>query len=88
VFPEGRRTDAGLQPFRPGIGLLVRESGTPVVPVALVGLSELKQRGKGWFRSGRLTVHIGEPLHFDQDETPEQITAKLHHAVKGLLDKT
>jgi long-chain acyl-CoA synthetase len=88
VFPEGRRTDAGLQPFRPGIGLLVRESGTPVVPVALVGLSELKQRGKGWFRSGKLTVHIGEPLHFAQDETPEQITAKLHHAVKGLLEKT
>jgi len=86
VFPEGRRTDTGLQPFRPGIGLLVRESGAPVVPVALVGLSELKQRGKGWFRSGKITVHIGEPMRSAQDETPEQITAKLHHAVKSLLE--
>jgi long-chain acyl-CoA synthetase len=85
VFPEGRRTETGLQPFRPGIGLLVRESGTPVIPVALVGLSELKQQGKGWFRSGKITVHIGEPLNFAQDETPEQITARLHHAVQSLL---
>jgi long-chain acyl-CoA synthetase len=85
VFPEGRRTDTGLQPFRPGIGLLVRESGTPVIPVALVGLSELKQRGKGWFRSGQLTVRIGEPLEFAQSETPEQITARLHDAVEDLL---
>ncbi len=85
IFPEGHRADTGLQPFRPGIGLLVRESGAPVVPVALLGLSELKQRGKGWFRSGRITVHIGEPMRFAQDETPEQITAKLHHAVKILL---
>lgn len=87
IFPEGHRADTGLQPFRPGIGLLVRESGAPVVPVALLGLSELKQRGKGWFRSGRITVHVGESMRFAQDETPEQITAKLHHAVSNLLEK-
>src|SRR6185312_12583204 len=50
VFPEGHRTESGLQPFRPGIGLLVRDSGAPVLPVALVGLSELKAKGRGWFR--------------------------------------
>jgi long-chain acyl-CoA synthetase len=87
VFPEGFRTETGLQPFRPGIGLLVRESGAPVIPVALVGLSELKQRGKGWFRSGALTVRVGEPLHFAESDTPEHITARLHHAVKSLLAK-
>jgi len=86
VFPEGFRTETGLQPFRPGIGLLVRESAVPVVPVALVGLSELKQRRKGWFRSGKLTVHVGEPIRFSQEDTPEQITARLHDAVKSLLE--
>ena len=87
VFPEGSRTETGLQPFRPGIGLLVRESAAPVVPIALVGLSELKRRGKGWFRSGKLTVRIGEPIQFGPDETPEQITAKLHETVKSMLDR-
>jgi long-chain acyl-CoA synthetase len=87
VFPEGTRTDTGLQAFRPGIGLLVRESDAPVLPVALVGLSELKQQRKGWFRSGRLTVRVGEPIAFTQDDTPEQITARLYEAVKALLDR-
>lgn len=87
VFPEGFRTETGLQLFRPGIGLLVRESDAPVVPVALAGLSELKQQRKGWFRSGRLTVRIGEPIQFGPEETPEQITARLYEAVKALLDR-
>jgi long-chain acyl-CoA synthetase len=87
VFPEGTRTDTGLQAFRPGIGLLVRESDAPVLPVALVGLSELKQQRRGWFRSGRLTVRVGEPIQFTQDDTPEQITTRLYEAVKALLDR-
>jgi len=85
VFPEGFRTDTGLQPFRPGIGMLVRESRVPVIPVGLVGLSELKQRGKGWFRSGKLRIHVGEPMEFAPSDTPEEITSALYEAVKSLL---
>jgi long-chain acyl-CoA synthetase len=87
VFPEGTRTETGLRAFRPGIGLLVRESNAPVLPVALAGLSELKQRGRGWFRSGRLTIRVGEPVVFSDEETPEQITARLYEEVKALLDR-
>jgi long-chain acyl-CoA synthetase len=86
VFPEGSRTETGLQPFRPGIGLLVRESDAPVLPVALVGLSKLRQQRKGWFRSGKLTIRVGQPIQFTHDDTPEQITARLYDAVKALLD--
>ena len=64
----------------------MRESDVPVVPVALVGLSELKQRRKGWFRSGKLIVRVGEAIRFTQDDTPEQITARLYEAVKSLLE--
>jgi long-chain acyl-CoA synthetase len=85
VFPEGFRTEAGLQPFRPGIGLLVRESDTLVVPVALAGLSELRQRGKGWFRSGKLTVRVGEPLQFAASDSPEEITQRLYETMRDLL---
>jgi long-chain acyl-CoA synthetase len=88
VFPEGHRTESGLQPFRPGIGLLVRDSGTPVVPVALAGLSELKATGKGWFRSGRLTVRVGEPIEFAPGDTPEQITEQLYETLKAMLGRS
>lgn len=87
VFPEGHRTDAGLEAFRPGIGLLVKESGVPVVPVALAGLSELKRKGRGWFRSGRLTVRVGEPMRFVPDAAPEEITSRLHERLKEMLER-
>jgi long-chain acyl-CoA synthetase len=85
VFPEGERTSAGLQGFRPGIGLLVKESATAVVPVAMAGLSELK-RERRWFRTKELTVRVGEPLEFGEDETPEQITEKLYERLRSMLE--
>jgi long-chain acyl-CoA synthetase len=88
VFPEGHRTETGLQPFRPGIGLLVRESGTPVIPVALAGLNELKAKGKGWFRSGKLSVRVGEPIEFAPGDSAEQITSRLYETLRDMLART
>jgi long-chain acyl-CoA synthetase len=87
VFPEGTRSLAGqLAPFRPGIGLLVKQAHAPVLPVALVGLGELKTKGRGWFRSGKIEVRIGEPLRFSPLETEAAITEKLHAAVSALMN--
>lgn len=87
VFPEGRRTETGLQPFRPGIGLLVRESGVPVIPVALAGLSDLKQQSHGWFRSGTLTVRVGEPMEFGPGDSAEDITDRLYKRLRAMLEQ-
>lgn len=85
VFPEGHRTESGLQPFRPGIGLLVRDSGVPVLPVALAGLSQLKTKGRGWFRSGALTVGVGQLIEFAPTDSPEAITARLYETLRAML---
>jgi long-chain acyl-CoA synthetase len=86
VFPEGTRSAVGqLARFRPGIGLLVRQSGTAVLPVALRGLGELKESGRGWFRSGKLEILVGEPLRFAPETTEAEITERLHAEVAGLL---
>jgi long-chain acyl-CoA synthetase len=86
VFPEGTRSAAGLlAPFRPGIGMLVKQSHTAVLPVAILGLGELKARGRGWFRSGKIEVHVGEPLRFGPEQSEAAITAKLHAAVESLM---
>jgi 1-acyl-sn-glycerol-3-phosphate acyltransferase len=38
VFPEGERSaDGRLQPFRPGVQLLIKRGGCPVLPVGLAG---------------------------------------------------
>jgi long-chain acyl-CoA synthetase len=89
VFPEGTRSAIGkLAPFRPGIGLLVKQSATAVLPVAIRGLGELKVGGRGWFRSGTIEVHVGEPLRFDPDATETAITERLHSEVEKLLSET
>ncbi len=87
VFPEGTRSAAGqLAPFRPGIGLLVKQSDTAVLPVAIRGLGELKARGRGWFRSGTIEVHVGQPIRFAATATESEITRQLHAAVQNLLE--
>ena len=87
VFPEGTRSASGqLAPFRPGIGLLVRQAHTAVLPVALRGLGELKARGRGWFRSGKLAVRVGQPIRFAPEATEAEITARLHDEVRMLLE--
>ena len=86
IFPEGTRSAAGeLARFRPGIGLLVKQAHAPVLPVALNGIGELKARGSGWFRSGKLEVRVGQPLRFGPLETESEITEKLHSAVEALM---
>ncbi len=86
VFPEGTRSAEGkLARFRGGIGLLVKQSGAMVLPVAIRGLGELKAAGRGWFRSGKIEVHVGQPLRFAPEETESAITARLHAEVERLM---
>jgi long-chain acyl-CoA synthetase len=82
VFPEGRRSDDGTpQPFKTGAGLLWKELGIPALPVHLAGLGEIKARGERWFRSGKITVSVREPLKLDSNKSPEELTEELRGAV-------
>ncbi len=86
VFPEGHRSpDGRLQAFRPGIGLLAQQSRVAVLPVALTGLGELKQKKTGWFRSGKLAVRVGAVLPMDGNTEAGQLTRQLEEAVRALL---
>jgi long-chain acyl-CoA synthetase len=88
IFPEGTRSAEGrLARFRPGIGLLAKQSAVPVLPMAIRGLGELKAGKRKWFRSGTIEVRIGEPIHFAPEETETNITARLHEEVEQLLSR-
>jgi long-chain acyl-CoA synthetase len=86
VFPEGHRSDDGqLQKFRSGIGLLVEQSKTPVQPIVLSGLGEMKAGRQRWFRSGKLRVVVGSPMQFDTGMSAEEITERLRAEMVRLL---
>ena len=84
IFPEGTRSrDGEFHSFRAGIGLLALQSGVPVVPVALVGLGEMRKTR--WFRSGRLEVRVGEAIQVAEGMEPARVTAMLEASLRGLL---
>ena len=61
VFAEGTRGDGQtMLPLEPGVALLAKKSGVPVLPVGLCGTQFLK--------AGRhaVTVVVGEPFLFDE----------------------
>jgi len=86
VFPEGRRSETGeLQPFRAGIGLLAQQSQSAVLPVALIGLGEMKTGKTSWFRSGKLTIKVGDAIPFDASKEPAELTHSLENAMRRLV---
>jgi long-chain acyl-CoA synthetase len=88
VFPEGALSKDGyLARFRPGIGLLVRQCGAPVLPVALRGVGKLKREQGRWFRSGEIEIRIGSPIRFSPLDSETAITARLQGQVARLLDE-
>jgi 1-acyl-sn-glycerol-3-phosphate acyltransferase len=86
VFPEGTRSRTGeLQPFKPGIGMLVAGSSIPVIPCTLRGCFESWPSNASGPRPGaiHLTIHPARtfadvPNH---REGWERIAAELQAAV-------
>ena len=89
IFPEGTRSrDGQIHPFRPGIGLLARQSQTAILPVALIGLSELASSTKlgSWVRSGQLQIRVGNPIHPSEHPDPAALAAQLESALRTLYE--
>jgi 1-acyl-sn-glycerol-3-phosphate acyltransferase len=63
-FPEGRRTQNGrILPYRRGLFLMARNSGLPVVPIAVRGLWGILRRGEWVVRPNtKLEVYVGPQL--------------------------
>lgn len=84
LFPEGTRTADGLvQRARPGIGLAVRRSGAPVVPVRVFGTFEAFSRHHRVPRPVRVAVKFGRPLDFSQlckeaEHAPRRPLRRIH----------
>ena len=63
IFPEGSRTETGqIMPMEPGAALVVRKSGVPIIPVAIVGAYEAWPKGRKLFRPHPIRIVYGPPL--------------------------
>ena len=63
IYPEGTRSVTGeLQPFKPGLGLLAYESGSPIIPAYIDGTYHALPKGKNLPRKSRIQVIFGKPI--------------------------
>jgi 1-acyl-sn-glycerol-3-phosphate acyltransferase len=66
IFPEGGRShDGHLRQPKAGIGVIVSQTGCPVVPAYIKGTFEVLPTGARWPRLRRVTVRFGAPLTFE-----------------------
>lgn len=77
VFPEGTRTrDGSIAEFRPGVSLISRRAGVPIVPVVIDGAFEAWPRHRLCPRPHRIMVMFGNPIPVEmQKEIGERMFA-------------
>ncbi len=70
IYPEGGRSlDGRLRPGKPGIGVIVAETGCRVLPVYIDGTYQVLPVGARWPRLHPVRIVLGEPLDFSKDAT-------------------
>ena len=63
IYPEGTRTSDGkLQPFKKGAFMMAVQTGIPILPVTSNGAFKVLPKKTIWFRSGHITVTIGNSI--------------------------
>jgi long-chain acyl-CoA synthetase len=87
-FPEGERSPTGeLQPFRPGLGMLLDHFRVPVVPAFIHGTREAMPPGRVLPRPHQITVVFGEPLNPGNLEQQGEGKESQDRIVRALRDR-
>ncbi len=80
IFPEGGRSEDGnLQPMQPGVALIVRRAGVPIVPVMIQGTFVAWSKWRLIFRPAKVRVRYGPPL---------RVAGLKSHEIVHLIDAT
>jgi 1-acyl-sn-glycerol-3-phosphate acyltransferase len=86
IFPEGSRTETGeIMPLEPGVALVVRKAGVPIVPAAMIGSYEAWPKGTKLFRRHPIRIAYGPPLDV-KGMKAEQVLKLIDFAIRKLYD--
>lgn len=82
IFPEGTRIRReGLGRFHSGMASLALMTGTPILPVAVIGSRYLPHR------KGLLAVLIGKPVPVKKQRPTDELVAELNEEIKGKIQQ-
>lgn len=71
IFPEGTRTRGPLGKGEPGVALIARKSGAPIVPVLVTGTERSLSWDHPGLHRGPITCTFGKPFHLPPAEKPD-----------------
>jgi 1-acyl-sn-glycerol-3-phosphate acyltransferase len=76
-----------MQSFLPGVALLAKKAGVPIVPAGIIGTRRIIPYGSVIPRPAfrRVIVRFGKPLVFSKDEDTKEILERLRQAVAELI---
>ena len=86
IFPEGKCVTPGdVVPYRPGVAVLAKDTGVPIIPVRLVNANEVLPVGKKFPRRGS-TVYVifGDLIRPDQFATVPELLDEVQRRITAL----
>ena len=87
IFPEGGRTESGeIGPMQPGVALVVRRAGVPIVPVAIDGSYQAWPKGKKYFHRHPIRMVYGPPIDVTGMKS-DQILKMIDHHIRTLFER-
>ncbi len=88
VFPEGRVIqEADLGPLHPGAAFLAIRGHVLIIPVALLGMTQMLPLGARWPRRAQVSVRVGTPLvpPTSNGDSAREFTEAIGRALRILL---
>lgn len=87
VFPEGQRGNGvTIRPLLPGVAVLAKKSGAPVVPVGIYGTHIAMPKGAKRVRRSPMRLVYGKPISYEQTANSGDEKANRQAFLKALSD--
>lgn len=90
IFPEGTRSkDGTIGEFKPGSIKLAMKAKVPIVPVTIIGSSNIMPKGKFEVRPTHVEIVVSEPIKLDElvDKDSNNITEMVRKIIIQNLEK-
>lgn len=88
IFPQGTCLPYRIRPYRRGAARLALETGTPIVPVCMIGTERILRPGKPRVGFPQVRIRVGEPIGVAKGEATQEaaaeLTARVEQAIAGL----
>lgn len=85
VFPEGTRSEDGeIQEFKRGAFMLATRSNKPIVPITIIGTTQILPSKSKVINSGNVRLIIGKPI-FIENELNRQEEKSLMQSVRNII---